>query len=230
MTVAILGAGIQGALSALALAQKGKGSCLYDVQTSPMTRASRWNEGKIHLGYIFANDPSLQTARLMIEGALSFQNIVETLSGIKLEDKLVSTSSFVLGPFGDVVSFSDSHYYFSWYPVGCQRRSNELIPPAWEKSLSQKERMSIVAESMLRLSSLIPDMKNMQLNPERTRVEGGYIFTWGKNDICDLESEIHQRFKVGMQSSENYHSIDTGKYTTAPLFAKQIAERICGEK
>ena len=50
----------------------GYGVDLYDENPVPVWRASRINEGKIHLGILFAKDESLRTARTMIEGALSF--------------------------------------------------------------------------------------------------------------------------------------------------------------
>jgi hypothetical protein len=38
-----------------------------------MNRASLRNEGKIHLGLIYANDPSRETAFLQLRGALRFR-------------------------------------------------------------------------------------------------------------------------------------------------------------
>jgi glycine/D-amino acid oxidase-like deaminating enzyme len=402
MSVAILGAGIQGSLAALALAQKGRRVCLFDKQSRAMSRASRWNEGKLHLGFIFANDASMKSAELMIDGALCFQSIVERLCEVKFDEEMVSetfnyarhteslltaeqleehyakvdtiiqdrsgacsdsylgygggpsftrmstkdletyynpamvtdvwstversidsqlladtieaaiesepliefypehritgievepdgqfsvcfdaetkpyrfkqvvnalwesrlemdtclgispdrgflhrykfaihaegvsgapvpSTSFVLGPFGDIVRFDDSHYYFSWYPIGCQRFSNSLIPPAWDETVIEKDKQKILADSIPKLAELVPGVAGLDLRKIPPVVEGGFIFTWGKNGIRDLNSEIHSRFRIGVSSKGNYHSIDTGKYTTAPLFAEQIAEAICGD-
>ena len=68
--VVVLGAGLTGATAALALARAGVNVVLIDQDQQPMNRASLRNEGKIHLGFVFANDHTLATARLMIEGAL----------------------------------------------------------------------------------------------------------------------------------------------------------------
>ena len=38
-----------------------------------ISRAGLANEGKIYLGYMYAGDPSLRTAKTMIAGALSFE-------------------------------------------------------------------------------------------------------------------------------------------------------------
>jgi glycine/D-amino acid oxidase-like deaminating enzyme len=79
--VAVLGAGIMGSSLALMLARRGRRVVLIDKAEAPMTGASRWNEGKIHLGYLYGADPSLATARLVLPGGLAFGPIVEDLIG-----------------------------------------------------------------------------------------------------------------------------------------------------
>lgn len=51
-SVAVLGAGILGSSVALFLARRGALVTLFDAKNRPFEGASRWNEGKIHLGYI----------------------------------------------------------------------------------------------------------------------------------------------------------------------------------
>jgi hypothetical protein len=51
-------------------------------RTRPYRQASRWNEGKIHLGYLYANDASLDTARRMIPGGLAFADLMQELLGL----------------------------------------------------------------------------------------------------------------------------------------------------
>lgn len=72
MRVAVLGGGLQGCCAALALADRGVKVSLYDRNDALLTRAAVANEGKIHLGYMYAADPGLSTARTMIRGALDF--------------------------------------------------------------------------------------------------------------------------------------------------------------
>jgi hypothetical protein len=57
-------------------------------------------------------------------------------------------------------------------------------------------------------------------------VAGGFIFAWGSADIDDIGSELHQRFDIGVRSYGRYHSIDTGKYCMAPLYALEVARRV----
>ena len=72
MRVGVLGGGLQGCCIALALAQRGVEVALLDRNEDLLSRAAVANEGKIHLGYMYANDPSHSTARMMIRGALTF--------------------------------------------------------------------------------------------------------------------------------------------------------------
>src|ERR1700712_3486427 len=77
--VGVLGGGIMGCSLALFLARNGAHVSLFDEASEPFTGASRWNEGKIHLGYLYAGDPSLDTARKLIEGGLLFRDLVQEL-------------------------------------------------------------------------------------------------------------------------------------------------------
>ncbi|TGD72596.1 FAD-binding oxidoreductase [Mangrovimicrobium sediminis] len=81
MKVAIIGAGLAGTSAAQALTLQGIEVDLFDARPGPMHGASRWNEGKLHLGYVFAKDRSLATASAMIEGSCSFFPILRTLFG-----------------------------------------------------------------------------------------------------------------------------------------------------
>jgi hypothetical protein len=72
MHVAVLGGGLVGCCTALALAERGVRVTLIDRNERLLSRAAVANEGKVHLGFIYANDPTLSTARMMMRGALSF--------------------------------------------------------------------------------------------------------------------------------------------------------------
>jgi glycine/D-amino acid oxidase-like deaminating enzyme len=74
--VAVLGAGLTGAIVALELARTGMSVALVEQDEVPVNRASLRNEGKIHLGLVYAGDRGLATARLMLDGALSFRRLL----------------------------------------------------------------------------------------------------------------------------------------------------------
>ena len=76
MRVAVLGAGFQGACVALELAKRGINVDLFDKGDRPITQAGWVNEGKIHLGFVYSNDPTMATAALMVRGALHFRKLL----------------------------------------------------------------------------------------------------------------------------------------------------------
>jgi glycine/D-amino acid oxidase-like deaminating enzyme len=89
--VTVIGAGLTGSCVALELAKQGLSVALLDQDPVPMNRASRRNEGKIHLGLIYAADPSFSTADLQLRGALSFYRLLERWLGNKLQELARST-------------------------------------------------------------------------------------------------------------------------------------------
>lgn len=76
MRIGILGGGLQGCCAALALADRGARVTLFDRNHALITKAGAANEGKIHLGYMYAGDESLRTAKTMMTGALAFESFL----------------------------------------------------------------------------------------------------------------------------------------------------------
>src|SRR6185436_13010758 len=91
MRIAILGAGGTGVCTALELAARGQVVDLYDENPLPISRASRNNEGKIHLGLVYARDRSLETAKTMIRGAIHFTDRLSRWIDLPPDDQIVST-------------------------------------------------------------------------------------------------------------------------------------------
>jgi hypothetical protein len=97
MHIGILGGGLQGCCLALAFAEYGKKVTLYDKNERLISRAGASNEGKIHLGYMYANDPTLRTARIMARGALAFEAfITRFLSGSSRAFETSSPAAYVV--------------------------------------------------------------------------------------------------------------------------------------
>jgi glycine/D-amino acid oxidase-like deaminating enzyme len=90
MRVGVLGGGLQGCCVALSLAQHGIDVTLFDRNDKLLSRAAVANEGKIHLGYMYANDPSCSTARMMMRGALAFAPFFARHLGLPSESMTVS--------------------------------------------------------------------------------------------------------------------------------------------
>ncbi|MEX1219074.1 MAG: FAD-binding oxidoreductase [Solirubrobacterales bacterium] len=77
----IIGGGLQGVTAALALAARGIRSRILESRSQLLRGASYRNEGKVHLGFVYALDESGVTARKMVEGALTFSDLIEGWCG-----------------------------------------------------------------------------------------------------------------------------------------------------
>ena len=74
--VAVVGGGLAGTVAALELAEAGVDVDLFEAADDLLTGASYWCEGKVHLGFVYAMDSSMRTARTMVDGASSFARIL----------------------------------------------------------------------------------------------------------------------------------------------------------
>jgi glycine/D-amino acid oxidase-like deaminating enzyme len=90
-SMVILGGGIMGCCLALALSQRGYAVDLFDMADRPMTGASLHNEGKLHLGYVYAKDPFDKTYLSMIRGSLLFGRSIRELTGMDPASMAISS-------------------------------------------------------------------------------------------------------------------------------------------
>lgn len=113
-TVAVLGSGIQGISTALALYQAGWNVELIDRTQAPMMRTSLTGEGKLHLGYVYGNDPTLETASLMVEGALQFSSLLDGWVHRRVDWGALRSEPFTYAILSDTLVSSDKlgeHYH-----------------------------------------------------------------------------------------------------------------------
>ncbi len=112
--VAVLGSGIAGCLTACLLADHGLDVVLVDRNALPMSAASRWNEGKIHLGFTYVGTDALATARLMAEGAAVFEDVIEQVTGSQLPPDWYTRN---------VIYLVDPDSQFSWEVLKARTRA-----------------------------------------------------------------------------------------------------------
>src|SRR4051812_22433766 len=93
--VIVLGAGFQGVCVALGLQRRGYAVTLVDKASDCMTRASLRNEGKIHLGFVYANDTSFRSSALMLHSSLAFAGLIEEWLKVRINWPAVSSHPFV---------------------------------------------------------------------------------------------------------------------------------------
>jgi glycine/D-amino acid oxidase-like deaminating enzyme len=134
----------------------------------------------------------------------------------------------VLGPYGDVVMYPHAKTYISWYPA-CMRGWTDgvSVPQEWERHcagwVEDTEASRIAQDALAGFEQVVTGIAQADIDV----VDAGVIFSWGKTDIDDPGSELHERFHVGVHCYDGYFSIDTGKFTCAPLFAKQFLDCVC---
>lgn len=133
--------------------------------------------------------------------------------------------TFVLGPYGDVATYPAAPAYLSWYPACLQGWSDQLAPPpewneACEGRVAAPDGQEIARETLQALDRIVPGIAASRVD----HVDAGVIFSWGKShvDVDDPTSELHERHAIGVHADDGYFSIDTGKFTCAPLFASHL--------
>ncbi len=110
--VAVLGAGLAGCAAALQLARNGVRVSLFDRHFLPVHAASLHNEGKLHLGYVYALDPEKRTQRKMMEGSLRFLGILEELTGVDRSAFTRSEPFLYAVPEGTMLSLEEVREHF----------------------------------------------------------------------------------------------------------------------
>jgi FAD dependent oxidoreductase len=168
--VAVLGAGIMGSCLSLFLARKGIDVTLFDMAPAPMCGASRWNEGKIHLGYIYSADPSLRTTRRLVPGGLAFDRLVSDLLGESLAGEMTEEDDLFLVHKKSVVEADHVHRYLN----AVSEYVREL--PDADKYLCDASKSRVLPLSRAELDS-VADTRNIVAGfrvPERS-VRTGWV-------------------------------------------------------
>jgi glycine/D-amino acid oxidase-like deaminating enzyme len=137
--VAVLGAGIMGCCTALLLARRGCAVTLIDKAPAPMSGASRWNEGKIHLGFLYAADPSGRTAEKLLPGGLTFRQLIEEMIGESIEQAITPEPDIYLMHPDSVVDADGMAQYFSALDARLRGKRGYLAPLPRVTPLSKAE-------------------------------------------------------------------------------------------
>jgi hypothetical protein len=124
-----------------------------------------------------------------------------------------------------VVQRADGRCYASWYPECLAATSHDLVPPTtWVDARSEgtltPEHRHVAERTVAALAHHVPALASLDVDV----VAAGVIVAWGETDIDQHDSELHHRHQVGVHDHGSGHlSVDTGKLTTAPLFAAHVA-------
>jgi hypothetical protein len=139
------------------------------------------------------------------------------------------SATFVLGAYGDVVVYSGGRGYVSWYPECMKGWSDDLEPPAsWDGPCRGAVPEGYAADLARRVLSATDPWFPGLAQARPFAVDAGVIFAFGETDITDPASRLHRRDAMGVRSVDGYHSVNTGKLTTAPVFAVDAADAVTG--
>lgn len=149
------------------------------------------------------------------------------IAEIPKEMRNYPSATMVIGRFGDVVIRSDATAYISWYPDSCRGWASGIHPPEeWDEIC----RGEIYREDFEEVSGLLINSTEKWYpkisNCKPKIVDAGTIVALGKTDVDDEDSQLHKRSNVGVTSYDGYHTVETGKLTTAPMFAMDTAENV----
>jgi glycine/D-amino acid oxidase-like deaminating enzyme len=146
----------------------------------------------------------------------------------RLPDSLGSLPSMtiVLGRFGDIVVHPARPTYLSWYPSCLAGWETASAPADWSLPCAghdpRPEAAALARDTVAGLAGMIPALADFEIQS----VDAGIIAAWGSSDIDDPHSGLHERHEIGVHEHDGWFSIDTGKLTTAPLFAQHLMELI----
>ena len=144
--------------------------------------------------------------------------------------KEYSSINIINGPYGDFGNFYKHNFmYFTWYPISVVKMivddhnhdKNEIYK--LKSTLNDKEFIKQV-KGHEKMFSKIFNIEDLSfVNP---KVSCNAVVANGINDIKYKDSYLHNRFNEAIFYDNNYYSIQTGKYTSAPyntyLFEKQL--------
>ncbi len=197
------------------------------------TRAdeTRWNESaEIVINCLWDGRLALdQQLGLVPQRAFVMRLKYRVLADIAPALKNLPSLTMVLGRYGDIVQYPNQRTYFSWYPACLRGWSSSITPPQeWDAVCAgnppQEIAETVARETLDAFEPIIPGIRHSCVGT----VDGGVIYAWGETDIDDRASGLHERHAIGFTHHDGYYSVDTGKFTCAPMFAQQLVEHLDG--
>jgi hypothetical protein len=137
----------------------------------------------------------------------------------------VRSAVIAVGPFGDVKNYDGRSLYLSWYPSGLLLESHALAPPQLAPP-DPADAARIAGETVAGLGALIAGVREAAARFESAELRGGWVFAAGRGALDDPASGLHRRDDIGLLSHDRYFSVDTGKYSTAPYIAREVAAAV----
>lgn len=131
--------------------------------------------------------------------------------------------TFLVVEYGDAVAYAEGAY-INWHQAGMIAQVVNAAPAYVDIAQAKGNLEGMVHDSLSGMLGLMPAFRGLLEGCcSDWQVVGGWITAWGDSGIQDRRSHLHRRHEIGVHSyfGGRYLSIDSGKYTTAPLFARE---------
>lgn len=185
--VIIMGGGIMGCCMALYMARLGGRVCIIDKHTDLLLGTSSNHEGKIHLGFVYSNDKSLQTGEKMLIDALHFSNLMNNLLDEDVDWQSLKSKKFLyLVSRDSLVREQDLDDYFTHI----QSRYTEWI--------SQNDEYTYLGDrpSVLYKKMHLPSQFNAELFQD---------YCYETEEYAIQFSELHEKIRKKIRETPNIH-------------------------
>jgi glycine/D-amino acid oxidase-like deaminating enzyme len=187
--VAILGAGIMGAATALLLARRRVRVTLFDQADQPFAGASRWNEGKIHLGYLYAADASFDTARRLIPGGLAFKSLTEELVGRSIDPAIAEHDDVYAIHRDSVVGAEAAAAYYDAVAALVATRPGVSRYPGYRRGARPRRLSRVELETAYDTAHIVAGFKVPERSVSTTWIADRFV------DALAAEPRIEQRMR-----------------------------------
>ncbi len=150
------------------------------------------------------------------------------ISTVNLTGELATLPSLITvhGPFFSFTNCRDGTGMMMYEPVSTANSVN-TIPKEWMPAISgnlpQSEQAHLAKLISDGISQFMPPLKDV----ETINIAAGIVYHAGDcADIYDPKSVVHHRLGTGVKAiADNWLSIDSGKLSWIPKYARQVVER-----
>lgn len=76
------------------------------------------------------------------------------------------------------------------------------------------------------MGDLFPGVHDILDAAQTVQLRGGFVYAEETGALDDPRASIHRRDRFGIRRKGSYFSVDTGKYSTAPLLAERVVAAV----
>lgn len=131
------------------------------------------------------------------------------------------------GPFGEMKAYGERDFYLSWYPAGLVAEGQDPAPPPLPV-LDQAGRQALAARILDGLAEHLPAVRRVAEGAATLELQGSWIVAQGRGPLHDPAAGLHRRDRFGIRRTGRYISVDSGKFSTAPWMAREVAAMFRG--